>query len=103
MESTSKAIKDAVEGSGLELEFRNNYSGRGMFGNRCVGVVGDRSDLMSLLATLGYGGRLTDEQSRWVVQNAHFDGMGRNDIMYWEDLPPIADMPEHIDEWGDDD
>ena len=39
-----------TEGSEDEVSFYNNYSGRGMYGNRCVGITGSERACNRLIA-----------------------------------------------------
>lgn len=44
------AIRQAAEDSNGEVEFLASYSGRGMFGDKCVGLTGSMGDIMHLIA-----------------------------------------------------
>lgn len=69
-----------------ESNVRENYSGRGMFGKMCHGIVGhDLIDLVETAASMGLTG-------------AAYDTLGRDYIVYWPN-PVFSD--EALEEWGD--
>ena len=55
--------------------FRESYSGRGMFGASCVGIVTDDPSCVIEGATL------------LGIRRACRDGMGRQTIVYWPHIP----------------
>jgi hypothetical protein len=108
----------------LGLDFRNDYSGRGMYGRECVGVVGDVRSFAQILLRVAeeridHELALPDmerEPSAWsgedssrvrrewdrvfdALTRATWDSMGRDLIFYWPDLGPLPD--EEVD--GDED
>lgn len=120
MESTQSLIKQACNDSGIS--FRGDYSGRGMFGSKCIGIVGDLQGCMGVLNEVIRG--LTqqlfetaidcadgEEQAAYdlndTVQDAittllgfETDNMGRSSvIMYWPNLEPLAEDTALTDEW----
>lgn len=56
MQTLQQAIKNAVQHCDDEacgdsgLSFRPSYSGRGMYGRKCVGVSGSMGEIMQLIA-----------------------------------------------------
>ena len=89
----SKVIKQAVQEFGEDARFRNSYSGRGMYGSKCVGVEGSMNAVLGTLATV------EDQYDRaWLAENAEFDSMGFNVIAYWRDADPIEGYIEQDDE-----
>lgn len=71
MAVTAEDLHDALEDAGYEVE---TYSGRAMFGKRCVGVIIDSAaDLFEL------GRSLHDTQ----IGTPTLDNMGRKLIAYW--------------------
>ena len=66
-----------------DLEFRTDYSGRGMYGEQCIGVVGYLSDLLAFVL-------LVAEQDKDLAQDEltqlTWDSMGLSTIYYWPKL-----------------
>jgi len=62
-----REIADEVEG-----EFRESYSGRGMFGSECCAVTskGSSMEIIELAAERG-------------IKGARFDNMGKGVVVYW--------------------
>ena len=70
-------IADAVQG-----RVTATYSGRGMYGKRCIGITIDESD------TLALGGAIASLVDDEGLRSAMLDGwrsdsMGRGQIIYW--------------------
>jgi hypothetical protein len=58
-------------------EYRNDYSGRFMFGDRCVGICGpSATDIIEAAARIG-------------VKNASVDSMGLDQIVYSRHLQEV--------------
>lgn len=77
-ELNTDTLKDAIEYAGYEWR---EYSGRGMYGRKCVGVtLSDASDLFALGAGLA---DYCDEESLPYFPNPTTDSMGRGIIAYW--------------------
>jgi hypothetical protein len=76
----AEKIKEAANAAGAS--YRENYSGRYMFGDCCPGVVGDVHTLAEVLANLPSVLRKTFKQ----------DNMGMEYIYYW---PNLATKKEH--------
>ena len=99
----SGAIAEAGEHN--LVRFRNDYSGRGMYGKTCVGITGPRYDCQSMIAEaissaiidwqmvpLGSSREETDLFYRELVNTLNSyrtDSMGLDVILYWPELPPI--------------
>lgn len=109
-------IKDACadrhssdEEDGANVIFNNTYSGRGMYGNYCIGIVGRPSDIQEVIAEVALS---VMEESIDVVQRDGIssqvfgvaqiamrmlltcqktDSMGRDVIIYWPSLTPIQE------------
>lgn len=77
----------------VEGEARGSYSGRGMFGRNCVGIVIDSErDLVSL--GLAIAELVEDEDLKQVLANStRTDSMGRSLIAYWETIS-CEDAPD---------
>jgi hypothetical protein len=77
----SREQLEDLQSEGFDL--RDDYSGRFMYGENCLGLTGDFSDLMRF--TL----RITDPENEWRVSNNEWllsvrsDSMGRDMIFYW--------------------
>lgn len=73
-----------------EINFRDNYSGRGMYGRSCIGIVGSAKDLMILcVALFQREGDVSDAVAEvgldpWL--DIHWDSMGMDMIYYWPDI-----------------
>lgn len=112
-------IKDAAEANDVDL--RTNYSGRGMFGRRCVGLTGNRRDVNLVITeaikmavqelfteTVDADGEETtalynknDDVQQAIdilVGEQQQDSMGFDIIVYWPDLQ----WPEEESEDEDD-
>lgn len=54
LQSTVQLFTSIIEESGDEdLRIRENYSGRGMMGKTCTGIVGDQRSIIALIAEAG--------------------------------------------------
>lgn len=114
MESVQKMLSAACEDSG-EVEFRNDYSGRGMFGRKCVGITGSRSDCQRVIAAVlqqmtqelfeasidtddsdreakaAYDLNDTVQENIDKLMQQSMDSMGLDVIVYFERLEPLTD------------
>jgi hypothetical protein len=75
-------VIDAMEGLAMDLggEFRDDYSGRGMYGETCVGVVFDyRSDIYEFMFDVY-------EETGYRLTAPAEDSMGISTIFYWPGL-----------------
>lgn len=61
-----------------------NYSGRGMYGKTCVGIVIEESDLLKLGVSIA--NLFDDDTKEYLVDNYKTDTMGRQIIVYWQGL-----------------
>jgi len=88
----AQAIENAAESIGLDVELYEGYSGRGMYGEKTTGVVGDLKDIICAIAhaanQMGYdrgylGEEYDDESFLDGIKHIRFDSMGRSsDIVY---------------------
>jgi NADPH-dependent glutamate synthase beta subunit-like oxidoreductase len=100
------------------VKFRNNYSGRAMYGKDCVGLVGELREIQTLVAELtvelieqlydyaidanGDGDSEDDDiaetyhdnviQAIEMLSNWRIDNMGLQMIMYWPDIVSTHDF-----------
>lgn len=70
-----------------EAEVRTNYSGRGMYGEQCHGIVGH--DFVAIIEAAASQG----------ITGAKYDSMGRDYIVYWP-CPVFSD--DALNFWGED-
>lgn len=67
-------LVDAAEEAGVE--YRTDYSGRGMYGAECFGVEGNHSDFLRFM-------RLLDDDLFEDLADPSTDSMGMDIIFYW--------------------
>lgn len=124
MESVQSLIKQ-VCAEFEDVQFRVEYSGRGMHGRNCIGIVGSHREVKKVIAevikqaTNNMFSTSIDAESEEELRAAHdendavallideildfdTDSMGHDVILYWSDLEPIeepdvSDMP--YEEW----
>jgi len=114
MRELVEMIRDAAEDMGDEVRFRDSYSGRGMYGRECVGVVGSEDSCMALVGEvikrMHYEANPAVDFSQAVdlIMNISRDSMGRSMILYWPQLAPVEDreadddgQPDEAQEWHD--
>ena len=126
-QALAQRIKDACEDSG-EVDFRNDYSGRGMFGRNCVGISSTTRECNKVIATVinalmssvsaealfrGDSYKLSDaeqefEQSVELLLDSEQDSMGHGVILYWPNLEHLEEeeldddgQPDEAQEWHD--
>lgn len=90
-EFTLQQIENAANASELEMEtnVRIAYSGRGMYGKECLGIVAELGDIMLFLFELLDGeGAYTDSKSlvAELLNSAARDSMGMSTIWYWSNI-----------------
>lgn len=98
-QKVAELIKESVENMGDEgVSFYNGYSGRGMYGRKCVGITGDMQGCMRVVGeTLKYVHEVAEEDGmsfdRVVDALMAFmqDSMGRDIIIYWPDIEALAE------------
>lgn len=96
-------IQTMCENNGY-VSFEKSYSGRGMYGSRCIGITGSRDDCQSVIASviteLAYGDGDNhrplprDQFDQYVQELMSYstDSMGRGyTIFYW----PYWSFMEH--------
>jgi hypothetical protein len=98
LRNTTTALAD----DGLDVRFYEGYSGRGMYGKLCLGIVGDQRDCMQVIAEVIKEAIEISSRKSFNVQAAvdqmmsmETDSMGRAQIVYWQDLTP--DMLEAVE------
>lgn len=90
MYTLQELLRDACNDSG-EVNFRHNYSGRGMYGRECVGITGDMDDCMAVIGEVIKQQREEPgfDDAVDTLLNFSKDSMGRDVILYWSDLESI--------------
>lgn len=84
--TTADLLVSAAEDNDIDLEVYDNYSGRGMYGTKTCGVVGNLRDLIASVAIASR--EFKDEESYshedFVddLQNMRTDNLGRDFIYY---------------------
>ena len=80
------------DGYGNVPTVRTDYSGRGMYGDRCVGIVCDNPARIMFDLGMALGERIANEEGvRWyeiaqAFKHARTDSMGLSSIVYFESL-----------------
>ncbi len=75
---------------------RGNYSGRGMYGATCVGIVMNPSDMLQLGANIS---ALDDQELRSLLMYKYStDSMGYDTIIYWPGIT-CDDSPEDSEDF----
>ena len=118
--SLQEDLKDACESSG-EVTFHNDYSGRGMYGRRCVGIAGNRDACHLVISQVikDMGWRIsrvakesrdpdystTDENLQETMYDYETniqrlmeyrsDDLGLHSIVYWPNMEPLDE--ENLD------
>lgn len=71
-----------------EVEFRANYSGRGMYGNKCISIVGSKAECNRVIAQAII--LLQDDEDFApcveTLLESDVDSMGLDVVMYWPDI-----------------
>lgn len=128
MDSVQKMLKAACEDSG-NVDFYNGYSGRGMYGKKCVGLTGEYRDIQRLIgevqrqitqelfetaidcaddnaeetAAYDLNDKVQDALEKLADQS--YDSMGLDMIVYFpklEELSAKDELPsdDEINSWG---
>jgi hypothetical protein len=74
---TTEELRDIIQQAGHDSR---SYSGRGMYGKSCVGVVVE--EVMPAIADLVLGCEDT-EQAYLLIDRVKSDNMGCDTILYW--------------------
>jgi hypothetical protein len=77
-----------------DLEYRPYYSGRGMFGDNCVGIVVDRGSEFDTIRDLAI---YMNEMGRELPHTKE-DTMGMSMILYWESIKDTREYDEDNNE-----
>lgn len=113
MITLQQQLRDAVENMGWpddDVSFRNSYSGRGMYGRECVGIVGSFESCMAVIGEVIKENKEEPGFDEMVDQLLDFsqDSMGMDVILYWPELAALEEeepghdgQPDEAQEWHD--
>jgi rubredoxin len=101
----AKALRDMIEqiggGDDPDVQIRNSYSGRGMYGRACPGITGSHKGCMEVIAEVikeahrdvvyDVGSGPDFERLVDALLNYSTDSMGLDIILYW---PRLEAFPE---------
>lgn len=124
-QSIQQRIKTACEDTGGDVTYRKDYSGRGMFNRKCIGIVGSLEQCMALISEVIQqshseafdaafdceGDDGVEEKAASEMSSAHCeliqtlltferDSMGYDVILYWSNVEDDSDEAL-TDEWID--
>lgn len=89
------ALDFAVASVDDEADIRPDYSGRGMYGTLCIGIVADDTD--DLMYRLGSHLAGSELGSIIADQRKDHDSMGLNEIIYFPNLQAPAEVLDECD------
>lgn len=75
-------LVEFLESDGYEAEIYKNYSGRGMYGSTCVGIVTNAPGVAIGEAMGEYNRERSDFSEPRIKSPAHTDNMGLSTIYY---------------------
>jgi hypothetical protein len=109
MSTLAERIQTAAHDNG-DVSFRTSYSGRGMYGENCIGITGDTLEVNRVIADVleemfDNVEVETDDDARYNISeqmkkdmrtllNYRQDSMGRDIICYWSKLQATEEMIE---------
>lgn len=82
---TADALREAADSMGLELQVRDDYSGRGMYGKTTHAVVADLNTLFQCIAYAASAVIKEDDIDDFVheIGRTHRDSMGRSELVIY--------------------
>ena len=85
IEMNEAQILDVIDYAAIDEEqLRLDYSGRAMYGAKCVGIVGDMGDAMRFVLAVA---QVVDrEMAEFLTRDVRSDSMGLSNIYYWPGL-----------------
>lgn len=118
MPTLQERIKDAAENS--NVSFRNSYSGRGMYGKSCVGIVSSHDACMSIISQIiredadelidsAFDAENDDRaiinimrhewhENVYTLLRFSTDSMGHDVIFYWPELESIDETEYEVED-----
>lgn len=112
-QAIAELIRYVAEDGNEDTSFRNNYSGRGMYGRECVGIVGSEDDCKALMAEVikeahARGDEVEFDDVVDMMFDYSQDSMGLDVIIYWPHISPLEGkqsnhdgQPDESQEWHD--
>ena len=94
MKTFTDYIKEAIEAIGLDAHLRS-YSGRGMYGSSCVGVVCSMQEFVQIVTQAAIDADKDEDcdiNFSYDVSKVSSDSMGLSTIYYW---PSQKWLPEY--------
>lgn len=80
MDELKQELIDAIESA--DFEVTEDYSGRGMFGKRCIGFVAPNPLALAQVVAYIYD----EDQRHQIADKATYDNMGTDVIIYFPTL-----------------
>lgn len=87
-------ISDGMQNT-LDVRFESDYSGRGMYGNGCFGLIGSMNALMDFTAAAA--DVLDEDQMGILIRALTIDNMGHDFIFYFPGVT-TDEIPDEEDE-----
>lgn len=101
MQHIITTLKSVLKQSHEDVEYRKEYSGRGMYGDNCIGIVGQWGDCTNAIAhtinELIADDNLNPEDTETLL-SFKYDSMGMDVILYW---PELKDESETDEDWAE--
>lgn len=96
------ALEEYEDNHDEGLEVRTTYSGRGMYGKNCLGVVGATDDLLRFVLEIvpaidPISVKMGTDMSAMYSEEwfrVHTDDMGVWTIFYWPEIEVVKDEPD---------
>jgi hypothetical protein len=88
-------LRQFLEDNGYECR---SYSGRGMYGKNCLGVVVDAKIEMFHLAY-----EAGQQQVQFYLEKMEWDSMGLSTIFYWPGVPFVEEEDDDFEDEDDED
>ncbi len=115
MEQLAGMIREALTVVAVDdVELREKYSGRGMYGRECPGITGSMEGCMAVISEVikaaHMQGDLEFEDIVDTLLDFKQDSMGRDIILYWPELAAFEyeevqqqgdGQPDEAQEWHD--
>ena len=80
-----------------DMDVRTNYSGRGMYGSACFGLVVDHPVKAGMELAVELCEQGEEELAKTLANCATWDSMGRQSMVYFPDVEWIKENSENLD------
>lgn len=80
---THAQLERALDEIGIDYEIVTSYSGRGMYGASCFGVVTSAPVAVGVALAVAAEDDVSGADLGWIVDSARTDSMGRDLIVYF--------------------